>query len=299
MLAAPRAGADDAVALDPGAAAAAPGEAAPTTITDPIVMGESSAISPDPTGTVLTDGFSLASSPMSMDQIDLSSGAVMGTDVSTTLSDQGDTTMALASGGGLLLDASALVASAAALESQQQQALSSNDAAAAAAQSQQTVGPGGCPSSAPPNTMRSGASDIYALCTKSVAQARTPQAAKAIKFALNHLGIPYSQPLRNDANHYDCSSFVTRAYQSAGVPIAPPGQNAPTTYTIASAPWAVHIDYSVGRAGDLVEPGAEHVVMLLADGYLVQASSTGDVTDVTRVWWQTPYLTVWIDPSKA
>jgi len=272
--------------------------------TDPIMVDPSQtlppAIGPDATAVALTDGTSLPDTAYSLSEIDLSSGAVMGEDLRDTLTTEDTTTMTLDASGGLAFDPSIMLASASQqTAAQQQQSLAANDAAAASANAQQSVGPDGCPTSAPPNTLRSGASDVASLCAKSVSQARTPQAALAIKYALNHLGLPYSQPLRNADGHYDCSSFVTRSYQAAGVPIAPPGQNAPTTGVIAAAPWAIHIDESVARPGDLVEPSSEHVVMLLADGFLVQASSTGDVTNVTRVWWSTPYITVWIDPSKA
>jgi cell wall-associated NlpC family hydrolase len=228
------------------------------------------------------DGLALAQSPYPLSQIDLTTGTVMGPAINSAISDDESTTLALASVGALAIDATTLNESAQIQQSQQQAQSSS-----------------GCPLDAPPNTLPSSVTNIEALCQASVAGARSSQAALAIKYALNNLGDPYSQALRNSVGYYDCSSFVSRAYQAAGVPIAPAGQNAPTTYTIANAPWAVHESWSAAQPGDLIEPDSGHVVILLADGYIAQAPMTGEVTDVTAVWWSEPYLSVWIDPSQA
>ena len=235
--------------------------------------------------TSLTDGFNIAASGFSLDQIDLSTGQVMGNDVTSALSGDASATMALAEGDGMAFNVSALAAAAASQAASQQAALAANLA--------------GCPSSTPAGTLRGGAVDLAKICADSVAQARSPQAATAIKNALNNLGAPYSQPNRNTPGQFDCSSFVTRMYQAAGVNIAPSGQNAPTTETIATAPWAIHEDISQARPGDLVEPFSGHVVMLLAGGFIAETSSPGDVSHVTSAYWTTPYLAVWIDPSKA
>jgi len=89
------------------------------------------------------------------------------------------------------------------------------------ADGQNSVGPDGCPTSAPSNTMRSGSSSIgiARLCADSVRAAATPQAARAVKYALNHLGLPYSQERRMQSGWYDCSSLVMRSYDSAGVDV--------------------------------------------------------------------------------
>jgi cell wall-associated NlpC family hydrolase len=228
------------------------------------------------------DGLALAQSPYPLSQIDLTTGTVMGPDINSAISSDESTTLALASVGALAIDASTLNESAQIQQSQQQAQSSS-----------------GCPLDAPPNTLPASVTSVEALCQASVAGARSPQAALAIKYALNNLGDPYSQALRNSVGYYDCSSFATRAYQAAGVPIAPAGQNAPTTYVIANAPWAIHESWSSAQPGDLIEPDSGHVVILLADGYIAQAPMTGEVTDVTAVWWSEPYLSVWIDPSQA
>ena len=244
------------------------------------------------------EGFLLADSNISLDQVDLATGTVVGEDLSATLDDSTGGTMSLAQlAGGLAFAPAELAAEAQQATQAQQSTTAQNDPAAPT--SQQSVGPDGCPTSAPPNTMRGGAPDIAKLCADSVAQARSPQAALAVKAALAHLGIPYDQPKRNQDGYYDCASFVTRMYDLAGVNLAPPGQNAPTTYVIASAAWAIHIPYSGGQPGDLAEPGPGHVTMLLADNMLVETSSKGDVSHVTSRYYTAPYMTAWIDPAKV
>ena len=239
-------------------------------------------LSVESTALTSSDSLALAQSPYPLSQVDLSTGAVIGPDITTTLSSDDTTTLALAGAGALIIDQGVLVA-----QSMAQQAV------------QQAQSASGCPTSAPPGTLRGGESNVAQLCADSVAQARSPEAAAAIKYALNNLGVPYSQAQRNEVGYYDCSSFVSRAYEAAGVNIAPAGVNAPTTYTIANAPWAIHESFAAAKPGDLVEPDSGHVVMLLANGYLAQASMPGDVTNVTTVWWSTPYLSVWVDPSKV
>jgi hypothetical protein len=168
------------------------------------------------------------------------------------------------------------------------------------------VGANQCPNTAPPNTLYNGATNIYKICSDSIARAPTPQAARAIIAALGHLGIPYSlTSLRNGPNYYDCSSFVTNMYELAGVNIAPPGQNAPTTITIASASWGIHISNASAQHGDLLEyynldndHQIDHVVMKLADGFIVQESGSGILSNVSAEF-GTPYLVVRVDPSKV
>jgi hypothetical protein len=172
---------------------------------------------------------------------------------------------------------------------------------------QVSVGPDGCPEDAPGNTLRDGAGKIgiHRLCTDSVARARTPQAAKAIKWALTHLGWPYSQPRRNANGYADCSSFVSRAYRDSGaIPnLYPKGTNAPTTITLVSVRWMHRISLSQAQPGDLVEPipnsaDTGHVAMQLADGYKVHTNRTGDVSHVERAY-TSAYWAGWVDPARA
>ncbi|MDQ1486456.1 MAG: peptidoglycan DL-endopeptidase CwlO [Actinomycetota bacterium] len=155
----------------------------------------------------------------------------------------------------------------------------------------------GCPSLPLADTLRGGSATVglAKLCADSVAAAPTPEAALAIKWALASLGLPYSQELRNDPGWADCSSFVSRAYTAAGVPLAPPGVNAPTTDSMRVESWAVMEPATALLPGDLIEPEPGHVVMALADGYMVHTNATGDVAHVS-VMYTDPWLVLRVDP---
>ncbi|MGI8330897.1 peptidoglycan amidohydrolase family protein [Actinomadura scrupuli] len=151
---------------------------------------------------------------------------------------------------------------------------------------QQTIGPDGCPTNAPQNTLRAGSDKIgiHQLCVDSVAKAGTPQAAMAIKWALSHLGWVYSMERRNEPNIADCSSFVSRAYRDSGaIPNLYRG-NAPTTGTFRVVRWMKQISLSQAQPGDLVEPHSGHVAMQLADGYKVHTNTRTDVSRVERAY---------------
>jgi hypothetical protein len=167
------------------------------------------------------------------------------------------------------------------------------------ASAQTTVGADGCPTSAPGGTMLGGSATlgIEKVCEDSVAQAATPSAALAIKYELTHLGFYYSQPLRMTSDHYDCSSFATRAYEAAGLDVIS-GGNAPTTAGIRAAPWGVQIPVSEAQPGDLLFPEPGHVVMMMADGFVAESSHPGETTHVVNAYaaW---YYAVRVDPSKA
>jgi cell wall-associated NlpC family hydrolase len=175
---------------------------------------------------------------------------------------------------------------------------------------QVTVGPDGCPTDAPANTLRSGAAQIgvHKLCVESVRDARSPEAAMAIKYALTHLGYPYCEcAKRNDPGYYDCSSFVSRAYrdgftvgtyhQPGAIPNLYKG-NAPTTGVLRDVPWTHQISLSQAMPGDLVEPHSGHVSMLLADGYKVHTNRTGDVSHVERAY-TSAFWVGWVDHTKV
>jgi len=172
-------------------------------------------------------------------------------------------------------------------------------ARARAARAQTEVAPDGCPTSVPPRTLRGGAEDVgaYELCAYSVASAATPEAAEAVKFVFQNLGVPYSRTDRMGANAFDCSSYVMRAYESAGVGVISGGW-APTTHTLApypgysSYPWLETIDYDQAQPGDLLlrppspsrPDGGGHVAMLLAEGFMIHTSTVGDVSHVTEAY---------------
>ena len=160
------------------------------------------------------------------------------------------------------------------------------------------AGPDGCPTKAPRGTLRQGAEKIgiAKLCADAVAKARTPEAAKAIKWALSHLGMKYSQPHRNDPGYADCSSFVSRAYRDA-IPGLYTG-NAPTTHTLRRLSWMRQISLGQAKPGDLVEPHPGHVAMQLAGGYKVHTNRPGDVAHVTRAYSSATWVG-WVDPSKV
>jgi cell wall-associated NlpC family hydrolase len=195
---------------------------------------------------------------------------------------------------------------------------SSIPSTATADRSHPVFAPDGCPTAPPENTLRGlpavDPPSLYRICTDSVADARSPQAARAIRFALAEIGTPYSQPLRNEPHIYDCSSFVSRAYQAAGVPIAYPdtpdrvdggkGQNTPGSRNEVSAPWAVPVTPETAKPGDLVffdgaDPPFGHVGILLAGGLMVHTNKTGDVAHVEPVRIAT--VTAWraVDPEKV
>jgi hypothetical protein len=164
---------------------------------------------------------------------------------------------------------------------------------------QTEVGPDGCPTKAPPNTLRQGAAKIgiAKLCADAVAKARTPEAAKAIKWALSQgLGLKYSMPRRNEPGFADCSSFVSRAYRDA-IPGLYTG-NAPTTHTLRGLSWTRKIPLGRAKPGDLVEPHPGHVAMQLAGGYKVHTNRTGDVAHVTRGYSSATWVG-WVDPAKV
>lgn len=175
------------------------------------------------------------------------------------------------------------------------------EARSLASAGQTEVGPDGCPTAAPANTLREGAATIGVaeLCARSVAQAPTPEAAGAIKVMLAQLGTPYSQPLRMTEGHSDCSSYISRAYEAAGAPMVSRGGGgwAPTTWVMLDAPWTTRIPYSEARPGDLLFPSDGHVALLLSDGYMVHTNRTGDVSHVKRAY-GSPWATLRVDPSR-
>jgi len=163
---------------------------------------------------------------------------------------------------------------------------------------QLTVGPDGCPTGAPPGTVRDGESDgIAAACARSVALAPTPEAALAVKYAFRTLGAEYAcdgagrgLPMR-----YDCSSLVARAYAEGGGLLTATDTWIPTTRDLLpwdgarQVPWVRAIEPDEALPGDLVlydtgRPGSRHVVMLLADDRMLHVAECGDVSHVTGFW---------------
>lgn len=163
---------------------------------------------------------------------------------------------------------------------------------------QLTIGPDGCPTSAPEGSIRYGApEEVARLCARSVALAATPEAALAIKYAFRALGAQYAcdgigrdLPMR-----YDCSSLVARAYAEGAGLLTATETWIPTTRNLlpwdgmTQAAWARTIDPEEALPGDLVLYDTEHlasrhVVMLLADGHMLHVAECGDISHVTGFW---------------
>jgi len=164
---------------------------------------------------------------------------------------------------------------------------------------QLTVGPDGCPTGAPKATLRGDAAteDVGELCARSVALAPTPEAALAVKYAFRALGGAYACEGvgRDQTNRYDCSSLVTRAYSEGAGLFTATATWIPTTRNLLpwggapKAPWAVEIDTEDALPGDLViyetrHLASRHVVMLLADGFMLHVGECGDVVNITNLW---------------
>lgn len=151
-----------------------------------------------------------------------------------------------------------------------------------------------CPN-APPRSaiagkepLRGGADDIgiRTLCVEAVADAPTPEAARAIIFAFNNLGIAYSQDLRSTSSAFDCSSYVSRSYESAGLRMNSGGAHFNTSQLLpwdggTRPEWVVPVSPHLAKPGDLVFPQQGHVAMKLTRGFIIHTNSTGDVSHVT------------------
>jgi len=108
------------------------------------------------------------------------------------------------------------------------------------------------------------------LCERSASAAPSDTAARAIKFAMHQLGVPYSSSGRFGPHGYDCSGLVWQAYAHAGIDIG-----ASLSGTIVSGGGVRHPrSMAEVRPGDLIGyPG--HVAMALADGRIIEAARPG------------------------
>ncbi len=105
---------------------------------------------------------------------------------------------------------------------------------------------------------------------------------RVLEFALSKVGYPYSQALRNDGEHFDCSSLAYYAWRHAGVSISYQGS---TTAAYEGKlcydnDWLVH--YSDMQPGDLIFYSYErngrfmnisHVAVYAGDGMVVEAAN--------------------------
>lgn len=134
------------------------------------------------------------------------------------------------------------------------------------------------------------------LFAASISQAPSDEAARALRFAASNLGFPYSVEKRSKKGFFDCSSFVSSALSSAGLPVKFDGMLADTSMlmgSVLSSGVLKEVPVSATLPGDLLfyrdeslppsEPGAWHVVLLLADGYIAHAPSAGKVTRIETI----------------
>ena len=131
------------------------------------------------------------------------------------------------------------------------------------------------------------------LCVDSVAAAPTPEAAQAIIYIFKNLGGIYDSPRRNQ-NRFDCSGYMSKAYEYAGVLMHATGgdgnRNYFTTHRLlphswgTRPDWVVQVDPLVMQPGDLMFPFDGHVVMVLAHGYMAHSPATGDVNHVRKIY---------------
>lgn len=164
---------------------------------------------------------------------------------------------------------------------------------------QTLIGPNGCPTQVPDGTMRGSAASVdpYDLCRKSVRAAATPEAALAIKYLFRALGAPYACEGvgRTEPYRYDCSSLAARAYaEGAGLATAGPGWSPSTRDMVpwdgvSLSPWYGLVQPQDARPGDLFlydTGGAtyRHVVIMIADGFMIHTNSCGDVAKVEEFW---------------
>lgn len=130
------------------------------------------------------------------------------------------------------------------------------------------------------------------LCVNSVAQAPTPEAARAIIYVFKNLGGIYDTTRRNQ-ERFDCSGYMSKAYEYAGVLMhADNGTNRNYFTTHRLLPhswgtrpdWVVQVDPLVMQPGDLMFPFDGHVVMVLSDGFMAHSPATGDVNHVRKIY---------------
>lgn len=123
-------------------------------------------------------------------------------------------------------------------------------------------------------------SPTVAQCENDVPVNATGDAAGAVQWALDHLGVPYVWGGTDPVNGMDCSGYVMRAYESIGI------QLTRTTYTqINDAP---HVEESEIQPGDLMYwrkhgagGGPSHVTMYIGDGNMAEEPGRGRVSKIT------------------
>ena len=162
---------------------------------------------------------------------------------------------------------------------------------------QTVVAPDGCPVEVPYGTLREYEGTVWGLCARSVAQAPTPQAALAIKYAFRALGADYAcdDMSRYAAFSYDCSSLVARSYGTgAGMPILDTIRTLSTRQMVPwgggeLVSWLTPVPEDMALPGDIVlydtfKVDTRHVVIMLADGMMLHTDSCEDVAHIRKFW---------------
>ena len=121
--------------------------------------------------------------------------------------------------------------------------------------------------------------DRYHAIVDSVSDAN---GKRVLEFALSKVGYPYSQELRDDGAHFDCSSLAYYAWRHAGVSISYQGSTS-AAYEgklCYDNGWLVH--YEDMQPGDLIFFSYEsngrfmditHVAIYVGDGMIVEAAN--------------------------
>lgn len=110
----------------------------------------------------------------------------------------------------------------------------------------------------------------------------TDERAKQVcAFALTKVGYPYSQPLRDSGDYYDCSSLVFYAWKSAGVSITYGGSNTAAAEAEYCARNGKTVSEKDMKPGDLIfysftkngrYKNISHVGIYVGDGKMVEAA---------------------------
>lgn len=107
--------------------------------------------------------------------------------------------------------------------------------------------------------------------------------SRAVRKAIEKLGIPYSQSYRDSGNYYDCSSLTYYCYQEVGISLIYQGSNTAAAQAELLARSGCQIAYEDIRPGDLIfysfskngrYQDISHTAIYAGNGYVVDASSS-------------------------
>lgn len=107
--------------------------------------------------------------------------------------------------------------------------------------------------------------------------------SEVVLFAIDKLGIPYSQPKRDDGKHYDCSSLSYYAWNSQGISLMYEGANTAAQQAKYLHDKKCSVEYENMKPGDLIfyswgsngrYKDIGHVAIYCGSGMLCDASSS-------------------------